>query len=1008
MSHMPTTDQPDGAVAVPNTRAINTTAPIAGGGDLSADRTISLNDLGVTAGKLAADSVTTTKIADNSVTMAKIEDATGARLVGTTGAGSPSYLTGTQATTVLDTFTAGLKGLVPPPGASTGLNALLDDGTWGTAGQTLFYDVTSPTYGATGDGMTDDRVAIQAAIDACSAAGGGVVWFPVGTYRVTRTSVPLTGCLYLKSNVTLMGESRTGSVIKLADNQSTFTRVLYIDTQSYIRVTNLSIDGNVSGQTVPEEHMAGALWATATWLKVDRCNFYDCCGDGMQIYTDCADVLIEDCNVYDNGRAGISMTGLGCARVTISDCQCTGNSDQQIDTEMAGAGTLEDILIRGCHLVPNSPASSYALTCSGYDETHQANGFVVDSCIIESAVYIIFAKQVRFINNRVEVPSGNNANAVVVDRKCENVTIANNHIYADSADPSSNAAVYVQGTTTDTKPAGVIIEGNYIETTQNASGVRVVLAHSVMVSNNRIVGNSSVASSRAGVSISASEGDPLYQVHVAIVSGNWITDFGRGVLVGGIGGGDADNAIYELQVVNNVLERVNHASMQGLELDFSSGAIADRSTVIGNTGINITTMFSTTTGWPNGQTIVAGNRGDGGLYSGTGSPESVLTERAGAEYIRRDGVGGEVRYRKEFGTSTTGWVEIGAPPNLVRNSGFQLAQRQAPGTPTTYSATAGRAITADGWGASNENASVQYARTDTAAAPETNLLARYYGTYTKITNAGKAAISQVIEATRVAPVRGKSIHLHLRLKASTAMTVRLALVQLTSSGTVDTIPATFVSSWAADGTDPTLGTNLSYITPSGAENGTISSSAMSCSVTTSWQKFGAWFAVPSNCKNLAVLVFSNADMAVSDALSITEVVLSDAPQLWRRTLTDDDMAYCQRFYQKTFTVDTAPAQNAGAGTGELVSALWKAAATANAAIIPWRFHVEMRAAPTITTYNPAAANAEVRQTGGTASDLTATASGNTTAVQTEITATGVGTGAVGDRVAIHASADAEL
>ena len=40
------------------------------------------------------------------------------------------------------------------------------------------YDIT--TYGAVGDGTTNDAAAIQAAVDAASAAGGGVVRVPAG------------------------------------------------------------------------------------------------------------------------------------------------------------------------------------------------------------------------------------------------------------------------------------------------------------------------------------------------------------------------------------------------------------------------------------------------------------------------------------------------------------------------------------------------------------------------------------------------------------------------------------------------------------------------------------------------------------------------------------------------------------------------------------------------------------------------------------------------------------
>ena len=61
-------------------------------------------------------------------------------------------------------------------------------------------------YGAVGDGTTNDQAEIDAAITAANAAGGGVVFFPRGTYIVDFVT--------LKNNVTLQGAGRRASVIK--------------------------------------------------------------------------------------------------------------------------------------------------------------------------------------------------------------------------------------------------------------------------------------------------------------------------------------------------------------------------------------------------------------------------------------------------------------------------------------------------------------------------------------------------------------------------------------------------------------------------------------------------------------------------------------------------------------------------------------------------------------------------------------------------------------------------
>jgi hypothetical protein len=95
-------------------------------------------------GDITVSSSGTVWTVDNkAVSLAKIQDITTARILGrvTASTGVTEELTGTQATTLLDTFTSSLKGLAPASGGGTS-NFLRADGTWaapptGSAGTVL-------------------------------------------------------------------------------------------------------------------------------------------------------------------------------------------------------------------------------------------------------------------------------------------------------------------------------------------------------------------------------------------------------------------------------------------------------------------------------------------------------------------------------------------------------------------------------------------------------------------------------------------------------------------------------------------------------------------------------------------------------------------------------------------------------------------------------------------------------------------------------------------------------
>lgn len=69
----------------------------------------------------------------------------------------------------------------------------------------MYYNVMQ--YGAKGDGSTDDTAAIQAAINAAQTAGGGTVFFPAGTYKIS-TTLTVT-----HDNIQLFGAGRGSQIV---------------------------------------------------------------------------------------------------------------------------------------------------------------------------------------------------------------------------------------------------------------------------------------------------------------------------------------------------------------------------------------------------------------------------------------------------------------------------------------------------------------------------------------------------------------------------------------------------------------------------------------------------------------------------------------------------------------------------------------------------------------------------------------------------------------------------
>ena len=163
-------------------------------------------------------------------------------------------------------------------------------------------------FGAAGDGRTKDSPAIQRAIDACTAAGGGIVYCSPGTY--------LCGTVTLKSNVTLYLEA--GATILGSGSISDYEpkHLIYASGAQNI---GLSGPGKVDGQgpafwlhapraAVPEDK----LWSDAVHLDWTHTPQHP---SPMVEFEACTDVHISD--VFLCNAPGWTLRPFDCDRVVI-------------------------------------------------------------------------------------------------------------------------------------------------------------------------------------------------------------------------------------------------------------------------------------------------------------------------------------------------------------------------------------------------------------------------------------------------------------------------------------------------------------------------------------------------------------------------------------------------------------------------------------------------------------------------------------------------------------------
>ena len=258
----------------------------------------------------------------------------------------------------------------------------------GLAATPPFHDVKN--YGAVGDGTTPGTAAIQKAVDACAAAGGGRVVIPPGRY--------LTGPIFLRSRVQIDLES--GAVLLGSTNLNDYPaidgrwegieRKVYAslftgEHLEYVSITGRGvIDGRgsvwweahrqtsklrsrlgITGRE-PENPPAAPL----RWPRPRLINLYSC-----------TNVLVRDVTLLNSPSWTVHT--VYCRNVTLDNLTILNPSDSP-NTDAVDPDSCEDVRISNCHF---DVGDDCIVIKSGYNEDGRRVGIPCENILVNNCTF---------------------------------------------------------------------------------------------------------------------------------------------------------------------------------------------------------------------------------------------------------------------------------------------------------------------------------------------------------------------------------------------------------------------------------------------------------------------------------------------------------------------------------------------------------------------------------------------------------------------------------------------
>jgi polygalacturonase len=238
-------------------------------------------------------------------------------------------------------------------------------------------------YGAAGNGTTDDTAAIQAALAAARAAGGGTVHLPAGVYIISKW-------LVYDSNTQLVGDSASTVTIRNTTNRTNGTLMLRPNGYDRRNVLVRGItwdqrgdvyDANGDSMSEPAVDISNTSDVTVTQNDLRNIRTVGIYADATVLHPS-TNMKINGNHVYQAGGDGISIfgkfTGVEINNNTVEHCEddAIAIQDHGSSTEFPSQVVISGNLVKDC-----VTRTSYGSTPNGINVWGGDHVLVADNVI---------------------------------------------------------------------------------------------------------------------------------------------------------------------------------------------------------------------------------------------------------------------------------------------------------------------------------------------------------------------------------------------------------------------------------------------------------------------------------------------------------------------------------------------------------------------------------------------------------------------------------------------------